>query len=265
MIFAFRQGRNKSFLENNFKNRLCSMKFRSSFISATFLLALFCSTANAAPVTFNWVNTTPITLTKSFTWEPDPPGPPVTRTVNLNASRMSASVTIGDESLLSGPTFTAFAKVLPFNPNLPSTLQGSATVANYPMQPDFYSLGSPNLTVTIQNGYYCPTAVFLGGPCQIDVNFTKDLSDPTKYYGSLSFFQTTGSSVEYGSLNLIANGVGSVSRTLATGGRTSQFLPALPATGYWQVASASNVPLPSSVLLIFVGIVGAVLSRRRMS
>jgi hypothetical protein len=242
------------------------MKFRSSFISATFLLALFCSTANAAPVTFNWVNTTPITLTKSFTWEPDPPGPPVTRTVNLNASRMSASVTIGDESLLSGSTFTALVKVLSLNiPYSPSTVQASATVANYPIQQDFFIAGPANLTVSIRDGYFCPTSIRTEGPCEIGVNFTKDLIDPTKYYGSLSFFQTTGTSVEYGSLNLIASGVGSVSRTLATGGRTSQFLPALPATGYWQVASASNVPLPSSVLLIFVGIVGAVLSRRRMS
>jgi hypothetical protein len=239
------------------------MKFRSSFISATFLLALFCSTANAAPVTFNWVNTTPTTLTQSYFWEINPPSN-ILRTVNLNASSMSASVTIGDESLLSGSTFVSLATTAGFNPSLLSTLKASASISNYPIPQDFIT-GPANLNVVIQNNSVCPTSVSPLSTCEIGVNFTKDLVDPSKYYGSLSFFQSTGSSREYGSLNLVANGVGTVSRTLVYRSDTNTRLPALPVTGYWQVASASNVPLPSSVLLIFVGIVGAVLSRRRMS
>jgi hypothetical protein len=230
----------------------------SKFSQAIATSVIFVSgLAQAAPATFNWVNTSTGTANvfyDSFVGVPIG-SPPKVITQPLNAAGMTASVTIADGSVLSGPTITYFAtdNARQFDLSKPSVLEASANVLGYPILSAYPSSDGPDLYSSVSTNAPCS----LVRSCSIKVDFTRDPSNLLRYYGTLEITGPNGSDADRATITLLQNGLGTAFSLTRPGNVQGSGYPTLPATGYWQlVTTSTNVPEPSSLALLCLGVVG---------
>jgi hypothetical protein len=249
------------------------LTIRSPHVITALLGSLLSVGVQAAPVTLNWVNTSTGTAELRYqTFAGVPTGsPPRGVTELLSAAGMSASVTLADDSVLAGPNISysvndaSGAGRTPAATGAAVLVVASASILGYPISSGNPStLDGPDLQVSVASNAYCSAT----RTCSISVNFTKDATNPLRYYGTLQIVgpnSTSPNESDNASVTLLQNGLGTVSSlTRVPANGLSGAYPALPSAGYWQVVTG-NVPVPSSLLLLALGALGlGRLSRQKL-
>jgi hypothetical protein len=222
---------------------------RTVCIAATTLFFGGLNLVNAAPVTLEWVTTSSTTGVVTYGCESClNRGQPFAQTRTGTSAGVTASFVLADASLLTQQTLTFSNSGFQ---NLNNSLIGARVSAIEP-----FVSGSLIEDGTFGGANSCLMGVRdqLANPgrCSVSVALARDTANQNRYLGFMSF-DGVASGITVGADRLIWFGTSSTARAVNS----------LAMGGYWQVAGANNVPLPSGLVLFASGLGLLFAARRR--
>jgi hypothetical protein len=241
-----------SAIQNYYFPKGISMRFFSSLAIAFGFVA---SAAQAAPITLTWVTTSVVSSTITWAEPPPGPGPLITYSALVSSANIAGSITLPDASILSNSMI-----------NYTSTpggqgLSASGYISGFPVPATFpTNLALNPGSVSIPSTTLCQIIT-----CQITAKLMEDAANPGRYYGNVLVLTRNLDNTDRIEINTTVSGTGAASYfvdevPLQFGG--NRILNAGVA-GYWKVASATSVPLPSAAVLLGAGLFGLAFFRRK--
>jgi hypothetical protein len=219
--------------------------------------------AASAPVTLVWVNT------------------PVTRTISwfdqnannfrggfvfyeVSTASVAGSITLPDASVLDANTVNLyFDSQANGQGGLSANVQ--ASLSGYPVPSELIpvnSIAARGVSFDLADTRLCNGIVT---SCSLTLDLTRDTQNPFRFYGDVGASILFNGNGQNSTLSGSAIGDGRYFaapfyRSNAPG--TSSSTQTIPVVGYWEIAGTSDVPLPGSLALCFIGLAAAASFRK---